>query len=110
MPATRMVKANMAYTTETIIEYSSHCIAIKRVAKNPEVPFGQSFECHELEVYMNTGSNTVRMVSSTEAHFYGKPPLIASRIRSAMYNGVTEKAIALGESICDIREQQMKSS
>lgn len=67
-----MVPANMTYTTETIVEYSDYCIAIKRIAKNPDVPFGKTFEAHCLEVYLNTGKNTTQMITSAKANFYGK--------------------------------------
>ena len=72
MPKSALVSANMAYTTETIIEYSDYCIAIKRVAKNPDVPFGKTFEAHCLDVFLNTGSDTTQMITSAEAKFYGK--------------------------------------
>ena len=109
MPKSLVVKANMAYTTEIIVEYSNHCIAIKRIAKNPDVPFGTTFEAHCLDVFVNTGSNTCRMITTAEAKFYGKPPFIAWKIRTAMYDGITAKSIMLGKSICDIRTHEMQS-
>ena len=104
MPKSGLVQANMAHTTETIVESSDHCIAIKRIAKNPDVPFGQTFEAHCLDVFINTGSNTCRMLTSSEAIFYGKPPFIAWKIRTAMYNGITSKSVTLGNAICEIRK------
>lgn len=108
MPASLMVKANTAYTTETILEYTNYSLVIQRVAKNPDVPYGKTFECQCLDVFINTGHNTVRMITSTQAVFYKSPPFIAWKIKGAMKNGVTEKSIALGESICDIRAQSIK--
>jgi hypothetical protein len=99
----------MAYTTETITEYSDYCIAIKRIAKNPDVPFGTKFEAHCLDVYVNTGDNTCRMITSAEAKFYNKPPFLAWKIKTAMYDGVTTKSVDLGKSICEIKAHQMKS-
>lgn len=105
-----LVAANMTYTTETILEYSDECIAIMRVARNPEVPMGKTFEAHCLDVFVNTGSNTCRMVTSAEAKFYGKPPFIAFKIRTAMYDGITSKSVTLGNAICEIKADDMEGS
>lgn len=109
MPKSGVVGANMAYTSETIVEYCEYCIAIKRIARNPDVPFGKTFEAHCLDVFVSTDSNTCRMITSAEANFIGKPPFIAWKIRTAMYDGITEKTVTLGKAICDIKAQQIKS-
>jgi hypothetical protein len=109
MPKSGIVSANMAYTTETIVEYSSYCIAIKRIAKNPDVPFGKTFEAHCLDVFVNAGNNTCRMITSAEPIFYGKPPFIAWKIKTAMYDGITTKSVDLGKSICEVKAHQMQS-
>ena len=94
----------------TILEYTNYSLVIQRVAKNPDVPYGKTFECRCLDVFINTGHNTVRMITSTQAVFYESPPFIAWKIKDGMKNGVMEKSIALGESICDIRAQSIQLS
>lgn len=101
MPKTMVVKANMAYETHSIIDYSDHAFAWKKVTRNPDVPFGKRFECHVQQVYINMGHNRVKMVASVEAKFIGKPPMVAWKIKNAMYNGVTDFFVAKGQTICE---------
>jgi len=101
MPKSAFVKANTAYENHTIVDYSDYAFVTKKVTKNPDVPFGSTFECHVLTIFINMGYNTVRMISSTEAKFVGKPPMVAWKIKNAMYNGVTDYFVATGETICE---------
>jgi hypothetical protein len=105
MPKSGIIGANFCYSTETIVKYSDYCFAIKRVAKNPEVPYGKTFEAHCLDVFVNTGSNSCRMITSAEAYFYSKPPFIAWKIRTGMHDGITSKSVSIGNAICNIKAQ-----
>mmetsp|Transcript_26162 Transcript_26162/g.38705 ORF Transcript_26162/g.38705 Transcript_26162/m.38705 type:complete len:698 (+) Transcript_26162:372-2465(+) len=101
MPKSGIVAANMAYEVETITEYNPHSFAIKKVTRNPDVPFGKSFECHVQTVFINKGFDNCRMISSVEAVFLGKPPMIAWKIKNGMYSGVTNFFVAKGEAIME---------
>lgn len=101
MPKSGIVAANMAYEVETITEYNPHSFAIKKVTRNPDVPFGKSFECHVQTVFINMGFDNCRMISSAEAVFLGKPPMIAWKIKNGMYSGVTNFFVAKGEAIIE---------
>jgi len=90
----------MAYVTMKLTEYNDHCFAFDSVSKNPDVPFGKVIECHTKYVFINEGKNETRMISSVHCHFIGKPPMIAWKIRNAMYSGVTSYCVAKAETIC----------
>jgi len=109
MPKSGMVGANMAYETHTILEYDDYTFVMKKVITNPDVPFGKSFECHVQTVFINLGNNNCKMISSVEAQFLGRPPMVAWKIRNAMYNGVTDFFVAKGEVICEhsFREREI---
>lgn len=101
MPKSGMVGANMAYETRTIVDYNEYAFVTMKVARNPEVPFGKTFECHVQTTFVNLGNNSCRMIASVEARFVGRPPMVAWKIKNAMYNGVTDFFVARGETICE---------
>ena len=101
MPRSGMVKANMAYETHSIVDYNDYAFLTRKVTKNPDVPYGTSFECHVQTIFINMGYNNVRMVASVEAKFIGKPPMVAWKIKNAMYNGVTDFFVVNREIICE---------
>lgn len=107
MPKSGMVGANMAYETHTIIGYNDYAFVMKKVTTNPDVPFGKSFECHVQTIFINLGYGNCKMISSVEAQFLGRPPMVAWKIKNAMYNGVTDFFVAKGEVICEhaVRER-----
>jgi hypothetical protein len=101
MPKSGLVKANMAYETHTIVEYNDYVFVTRKITKTPEVPFGSSFESHVNTIIVNVGNNQCKMIASVEAKFLDKPPMIAWKIKSAMYSGVTDYFVAKGETICE---------
>ena len=101
MPKSGMVAANMAYETQTIEEYNDYAFVIKKVTVNPDVPFGNTFECHVQTIFHDMGYNKCKMIASVEANFIGRPPMVAWKIKNAMYDGVTDFFVATGEVICE---------
>lgn len=101
MPKSGIVKANMAYETHTIVEYNDYIFVTDKITKTPEVPFGSSFESHVKTIIVNMGNDQCKMIASVEAKFVDKPPMIAWKIKSAMYSGVTDYFVAKGETICE---------
>lgn len=101
MPKSGMVSANMAYETHTIVDCNNYAFVTRKVVRNPDVPFGSTFNCIVQTVFINLGYNNCRMVSSVEAEFVGRPPMVAWKIKNAMYNGVTDFFVAKGETICE---------
>mmetsp|Transcript_24394 Transcript_24394/g.27887 ORF Transcript_24394/g.27887 Transcript_24394/m.27887 type:complete len:286 (-) Transcript_24394:307-1164(-) len=91
MPKTMFVKANMAYETATITEYSDHCFAIEMATTNPHVPFGKKFIAHTKIVVYNQGDNTCQMECSVETEFPKGPPMgLGKQIKNAMKAGSME--------------------
>lgn len=101
MPKSGMVAANMAYETQTIEEYNEYAFVIKKVTVNPDVPFGNTFECHVQTIFHDMGYNQCKMIASVEANFIGRQPMVAWKIKNAMYDGVTDFFVAKGEVICE---------
>ncbi len=101
MPKSGMVSANMAYETHTIVDYNDFAFVTRKVVTNPDVPFGTSFKCIVQTIFTNLGYNNCRMIASVEAEFVGRPPMVAWKIKNAMYNGVTDFFVATGETICE---------
>eukprot|EP00557_Chaetoceros_sp_GSL56_P012127 CAMPEP_0176483824 /NCGR_PEP_ID=MMETSP0200_2-20121128/4124_1 /TAXON_ID=947934 /ORGANISM="Chaetoceros sp., Strain GSL56" /LENGTH=789 /DNA_ID=CAMNT_0017880251 /DNA_START=251 /DNA_END=2620 /DNA_ORIENTATION=- len=109
MPKTALVKANMAYETHTIVEYNDYTFVTHKITRTPHVPFGSSFESHVQTIIVNMGNDTCKMIASVEAKFLDKPPMIAWKIKSAMYSGVTDYFVAKGETICEHAFQEHSS-
>ena len=110
MPKSGLVKANMAYETQTIVEYNDYTFVTYKITQTPDVPYGSCFESHVQTTIINLGNNQSKMIASVEAKFIGKPPMIAWKIKSAMYSGVTDYFVAKGETICEhaIQENSVK--
>jgi hypothetical protein len=49
------------------------------------------------------------MITLAKPIFYGKPPFITWKIKTAMYDGITTKSVDLGNSICEVKAHQMQS-
>jgi len=101
MPKSMLVSANTAYQTSSIIEYNDYCFGFKTITKNPEVPFGSTFEAHTQLIFVNGGEYKTRMVCSMKPVFPGSKPLVAWKIRNAMFTGCSDADVALGEVICE---------
>lgn len=101
MPKSLMVSANTAYETISITEYNDHCFAVKKITKNPEVPFGNKFETHTQWVFVNNGSYKCQMVCSVSAVFPKGKPMIAWKIKNAMISGCTDGHVLLAEAIVE---------
>jgi len=101
VPKSALMSASKAYQTRIITEYNDYCFVIKSVTTTPNVPFGKTFETHSLMTFTNKGNNTCHLVGSVEARFVGKPPMIAWKIRSGIYSGVTDFFVAKTESIVE---------
>ena len=69
MPKSAFVSANTAFEECELIAYTSHCFAMRRRTRNPDVPYGKTFVACTQIVVTNTGSNSCRMVCSVEAEF-----------------------------------------
>lgn len=100
-PKSGIVGANMVYEEMSLLYYDEYCFVIKKVSRNPEVPFGKKFSTHTLMVFINCGNHSCKMIASSEAVFEGKPPMIAWKIRNGVYNGTTDYFVAKGEVICE---------
>lgn len=101
MPKSGFVAANRANETARITEYNDYCFALQQITKNPEVPFGNTFEAHRQCVVINRGEYGCRMISSVSCVFPGKKPMIAWKIKNAMYSGCADADVAFGEVICE---------
>jgi len=101
MPKSGFVAANRAYETACITEYNEYCFVLEQTTKNPEVPFGNTFEAHRQCIVINRGNYGCRMVSSVSCVFPGKKPMIAWKIKNAMYSGCADADVAFGEVICE---------
>lgn len=100
MPKSVFVSANTAHVTSTIIEYNDYCFGIKMITKNPEVPFGKKFEAHTQQIFVNRGNYRCKMVCSMEAVFPGSKPMVAWKIKNAMFSGCLASDVAFGELVC----------
>lgn len=99
-PKSGFVKANLAYQTTTLTEYNDDCFVMDMLNTNPEVPYGKVIEAHVKYVFINQGQSNTRMICSVHCEFLGNPPMIAWKIKSAMFAGVTTSCVEMGESIC----------
>mmetsp|Transcript_29495 Transcript_29495/g.35073 ORF Transcript_29495/g.35073 Transcript_29495/m.35073 type:complete len:424 (-) Transcript_29495:154-1425(-) len=101
MPKSLMVSANTAYETTAITEYNDDCFAVKKITKNPEVPYGKKFETHTQWVFVNSGSYKCHMICSMSAVFPKGKPMVAWKIKNGMISGCTESHVALAETIVE---------
>jgi len=102
MPKSGFVAANTAYVTACILEYNDYCFVVEHITKNPEVPFGNTFEAHSQYIVTKRGDgNGCHMTCSVSAVFPGKKPMIAWKIKNAMYSGCADADVALSEVICE---------
>jgi len=101
MPKSGFVTANTAHETACILEYNDYCFIVEQITKNPEVPFGNTFEAHRQCIVTKRGDNRCHMICSVSAVFPGKKPMIAWKIKNAMYSGCTDADVALSEVICE---------
>jgi len=100
MPANAMVKANTAYSTLEITEYSNHCFAFKKRTRTPEVPFGSSFCTWTQVVVYDLGKENSHIICSSGAEFPNSRPMVARQIESGIRTGTTESFVRMGETIC----------
>ena len=99
MPKSGLVGANMAYQTVQLTRYDDYCMIYKVTTKNPDVPYGKTFEAHTQVVVTNLGNGNTHIQCSVTAYFPNKPPMIAWKIKSGMYEGTTQFFSAKGEYI-----------
>ena len=74
---------------------------LEQVTKNPEVPFGNTFEARSKCIITSMGNYRCNMVCSVSAVFPKKKPMIAWKIKNAMYSGCTDADLSLSEIICE---------
>jgi len=101
MPKSGFVAANTAHETACILEYNDYCFVVEQITKNPEVPFGNTFEAHSQCIVTKRGDNRCHMICSVSAVFPGKKPMIGWKIKNAMYSGCADADVALSEVICE---------
>lgn len=100
MPKTMLVSANTAYGTTRLIAYNDYCFALKYVTKNPEVPYGKTFEAHTQRIFVNEGNYRCRMICSMQTVFPKSKPIVAWKIKNGMFSGCSDSDVALGELVC----------
>jgi hypothetical protein len=105
MPKSAFVKANMAYETHIITEYSDYCFAIKKKTRTPDVPYGSTFITWTQVVVTDTGNDSCRMVCSVEAEFPNGPPMVGGQIKSGMRSGTAQFFVLMGETICKYADE-----
>jgi hypothetical protein len=89
----------MCYETNKIEAYNDYVFCLKKVASNPDVPYGKTFRAWTQFLVINTGNNTCRLICSVEAEFPNGPPLVSRQIKSGMRAGTGELFVKVGETI-----------
>ena len=67
-------------------------------AKNPDVPFGNTFVALTQYLVVDTGNNTCKLTCSVEAEFPNGEPMVSRQIRSGMRAGTGELFVLFGET------------
>jgi len=99
MPKSAFVKANTAYETVMLTEYSDVCFSIKICTRTPEVPFGNTFLSWTQYVVVNLGKDSCRLICSIEAEFPNGKPMVARQITSGLRTGATEFLTLFAETV-----------
>lgn len=104
MPKSTCFSANnKAFQTSVLIEYTDYCFAIKMDTKNPDVPFRKKFEAHTHWIFISGGRRKCRMVSSMKCVFPGSKPLVAWKIKNAMFSACTDANVNFGNLVVDMQ-------
>jgi len=99
-PKSGFVGANMAFETVNLIEYNDYCFALKKITKNPDVPFGKTFVALTQIVIVNQGNDSCKMMCSVEPEYVGKKPMIHRQIKNGMQGGTLDIFVQMGKVIC----------